>query len=215
VVTKDCSLAKGEAMTQRILILVVLGGLASNVSVGARDAAYSKETRGAENAAVQYLRADLSLRQSYALAADAASTFQKALDGPLNEEDEKLAAAAEEALVEFGHGARAQRCVWDVSLEDGALASTAHRGAIRELVLVSGIRARLRFRANDAEGALEDLLSAMAASRHLTLDGSLASVLIGYRLENSVSNVLARNLHRIAPERLRQLQRDMERLPTG
>ena len=55
----------------------------------------------AENAAVKYLRADAALRQSYALPPDAAAQLLKALDSPLNGEDEKLVAAATDALVEF------------------------------------------------------------------------------------------------------------------
>lgn len=44
---------------------------------------------------------------------------------------------------------------------------------------VSGLRARLRFRDGNAAGATSDLLAAMAAARHLSVDGSLASVLVG------------------------------------
>src|SRR5438046_10601264 len=49
-----------------------------------------------ENAAVKYLRADAALRQSYALSPDAAAKLEKALELPLDGEDEKLVAAAEE-----------------------------------------------------------------------------------------------------------------------
>jgi len=84
-----------------------------------------------ENAAVKYLRADAALRQSYPLAPDAAAKLEKALALPLDGEDEKLVAAAEDALVEFHHGAAIKRCDWVMSVEDGALANTAHRGAIK------------------------------------------------------------------------------------
>src|SRR5437762_12733950 len=83
-----------------------------------------------ENAAVKYLRADAALRQSYALPPDAATELLKALDSPLNGEDEKLIAAAADALVEFHHGADLKRCDWTMSVEDGPLANTAHRGAV-------------------------------------------------------------------------------------
>ena len=116
-----------------------------------------------ENAAVKYLRADASLRQSYALDPDATAKLQKALESPLDSADEKLVAAAEEALLEFHHGATGKRCNWDMSVEDGPLANTAHRGAIMELVSVSGLRARLRFRDEDTPGAMSDALTAMAA----------------------------------------------------
>src|SRR5438309_4720593 len=152
-----------------------------------------------ENAAVKYLRADAALRQSYALAPDAAAKLEKALASPLDEEDEKLVAAPEEPPVEFHHGAASKACDWTMSDEDGALANTAHRGAITELVAVSGLRARLRFRDGNTPGAIDDALAAIAAVRHLSVDGSLASVLFGYKLERTITGVLAQSLLRLSP----------------
>jgi hypothetical protein len=157
---------------------------------------------------VKYLRADASLRQAYALPPDAAEKLQKAVESPLNADDERLVAAADEALVEFRHGATIERCDWLMSAEDGPLASTAHRGAIKELVAVAEIRARLRFRDGD-------VLAAMAAARHLSVDGSLASVLFGYKLENSVTGVLVQNLLRLSPAQLHELSRGLNALPRG
>ena len=158
-----------------------------------------------ENAAVKYLRADAALRQSYALAPDAAARLEKALESPLDVDDEKLVAAAEDALVEFHHGAASKRCDWTMSDEDGALANTAHRGAITELVAVSGLRARLRFRDGNTPGAIDDALAAIAAARHLSVDGSLASVLFAYKLERAITAVLAQSLLRFSPAELNEL----------
>jgi hypothetical protein len=169
----------------------------------------------AENAAVKYLRADASLRQSYPLATDAAGKLQKALESPLDGEEEKLVAAANEALIEFQHGASIKRCDWEMSSEDGALASTAHRGAIIEVASVSGLRARLRFRDGNAAGATSDLLGAMAAARHLSVDGSIASVLFAYKLENTLGGVLTQNLFRLSPAQLRELAINLNGLPKG
>ena len=168
-----------------------------------------------ENAAVKYLRADAALRQSYALAPDAPAKLQKALELPLNVEDEKLVAAAEDALVEFHHGVVIQRCDWSISLEDGPLANTAHRGAIMELVAVSGLRARLRFRDGDTPGAIDDVLAAIAAARHLSVDGSIASVLFAHKLENAIAAVLAQNLHGFSPTQLNELSSKLDALPKG
>lgn len=168
-----------------------------------------------ENAAVKYLRADASLRQSYALPADAVSKLQKSLESPLDKEDEKLVAAADEALVEFHHGAFSTRCDWVMSAQDGPLANTAHRGAIKELVAVAEIRSRLRFRDGDMPGAIDDAVAAMAAARHLSVDGSLASVLFAYKMENSVTGILARNLLRLSSTQLRELEKAINALPSG
>ena len=168
-----------------------------------------------QNAAVKYLRADAALRQSYVLAPDAPAKLQKALESPLDGEAEKLVAAAEDALVEFHHGSDIKRCDWSMSLEDGPLANTAHRGAIMELVAVSGLRARLRFRNGDTSGAMGDVLAAIAAARHLSVDGSLASVLLTYKLENAVTAVLAQNLHGFSPAQLNELTNKLDALPKG
>ena len=169
----------------------------------------------AENAAVKYLRADAALRQSYPLAPDAVTKLERDPESPLSSEDEKLAAAAGYALAEFHHGAAIRQCDWDMSIEDGPFANTAHRVAIRELAAVSTLRARLRFRDGDNPGAMADVLDAMAAARHLSLDGSIASVLISYKLENLLRGVLARNLYRFSPAQLNDLARGLDALPAG
>jgi hypothetical protein len=196
------------------MVLVVLFTMVSSTRLGAQTLPVGNQQH-TENAAVKYLRADASLRQSYALPPDAAEKLQKAVESPLDAEDEKLVAAADEALVELRHGAAIERCDWEMSAEDGPLATTAHRGAIRELVAVAEIRARLRFRDGDAPGATGDVLAAMAAARHLSVDGSLASVLIGYKLENSLTGVLVQNLLRLTPAQLNELASGLNALPRG
>ena len=175
------------------IALVVLFAVFPSFWLGAQTPS-SGDHQSAENAAVKYLRADASLRQSYAFPADAVAELQKSLESPLDVEDEKLVAAADEALVEFHHGAASNRCDWVMSSEDGPLANTAHRGAIKELVAVAEIRSRLRFRDGDIPGAIDDAVAAIAAARHLSIDGSLASVLFAYKIENSVTEIVARNL---------------------
>ena len=55
----------------------------------------------------------------------------------------------------------------------------------------------------------------MAAARHLSQDGSLASVLFAYVLENTLSDILAQNLFRLSSEQLRELAIDISALPSG
>ena len=198
-------------MKVAILVAMVLLS-ASTALVGQSPAG---DQRDLENAAVKYLRADASLRQSYPLAPDAAAGLRKLVESPLDSEDEKLVNAASEALDEFHHGATSKRCDWAMSTEDGALANTAHRGAIMELVYVSGLRARLRFHDDDITGAMSDVLTAMAAARHLSTDGSLASVLFAYRLENTLSGILTQDLHRFSQAQLKELATEIDALPSG
>jgi hypothetical protein len=210
-------LARSECRLLRmktIIVLVALYMICSGHQLDAQNPPVGRE-QNAENAAVKYLRANASLRQSYPLPPDAATKLQKALESPLDIEDEKLVAAASEALVEFHRGATISRCDWVMSVGDGPLANTAHRGAIRELVAVAGIRARQRFRDGDIPGAIDDALAAMAAARHLSTDGSLASVLIAYKIENLVTGVLSQNLLRLSPAQLHEVAKGLNGLPSG
>jgi hypothetical protein len=196
-----------------VILIVVLH---SAESLGTQlPAAANQQQPPAGNAAVKYLRADAALRQSYALAPDAAAKLEKALESPLDADDEKLAAAAGEALVEFHHGASLKECDWALSAEDGPFANTSHRGAIRELVAVAGLRARLRFRDGDSDEAISDALAALAAARHLSVDGTLASVLFAYKLEKAIIGVLAQNLTRLSPVQLKNLANGLDSLPAG
>lgn len=156
-----------------------------------------------------------SLRQAYPLAPEAPAKLEKALEAPLDAEDEKLVAAAEESLVEFNHGSALKRCDWAISSEDGPFANTSHRGAIKELVALSGLRARLRFRDRNVQGAMNDVVAAMTASRHLSIDGSIASVLFAYELENAIAGILARNLDQLSPAQLKELAMSLDGLPAG
>jgi hypothetical protein len=165
------------------------------------------------NAAVQYLRADVALRQKYPLPQEAWVKLEQAVEEPLSAEDEKLVAAASEALAEFQHGARSNLCDWQMSAEDGPSANTSHRGAVIELVAVSVLRARIRLRDGDHNGAIADLLAAYAASRHLSLDGSIASVLIGYKLEREVTSVLQNAIALLTPAELEALESGLAALP--
>ena len=174
---------------------------------------YNSTETSSGNAAVKYLRADAALRQSYPLSPNAAGDLEKALEAPITADEEKMVAAAEEAMVELLHGAETKHCDWMMSHEDGPLTNTSHRGAIREIVAVAGLRARIRFRDGDVGGAMTDVVAAMAAARHLTLDGSITSVLLGNKLEREVSVILAEHLKRLSPPQLSQLSKSIGELP--
>lgn len=168
-----------------------------------------------ENAAVKYLRADVALRQAYPLEPDAAPALEEALRSPLDPRDEKLIAASSEALTEFQHASTLGTCDWELSVSDGPNANTSHRGAIRELVAVAGIRARLRFRERQTKEGLRDWLAAYAAARQLSTDGTIASVLISYKLVRELSDILESELGNLSPSELDLLEDGTRRPPFG
>src|SRR5260370_26359326 len=73
----------------------------------------------------------------------------------------------------------------------------------------------MRFRDGNTTGAMDDALAAMAAARHLYVDGSVAYVLFAYKLENSVTGVLVQNLLRLSPAQLHELASRINGLPSG
>lgn len=191
-------------------------GILFALSVGvAVQAQRSGQVSAEPNAAIKYLRADISLRQSYPLPPEAWIGLEEALKRPLDATDEKMVASAADALNEFAHGANIENCQWDLSAEDGPFANTAHRGAVRELVAVAALRARIRVREGQMTGAIQDLVDGYAAARHLSLDGSLASVLFDYKIENEVTRVLEQALSLMSASEVDDLQSHLSKLPHG
>jgi len=167
------------------------------------------------NAAVKYLRADAALRQSFPLPPNAAAEMEKALETPLTSDEEKMVAAAAEAMVELHHGSELKSCDWAMSQQDGPLTNTSHRGAMREIISLAGLRARMRFRDGDSDGGVNDTLAAIAGARHLSVDGSIASVLISNKIEREITAILALNLQSLSPIQLKRLLTGFDNLPRG
>ena len=67
----------------------------------------------------------------------------------------------------------------------------------------------------NVQGGMSDALAAMTGARHLSMDGSIASVLIAYQLENAIAGVLARNLYQLSPAQLSELAISLDGLPSG
>jgi hypothetical protein len=77
------------------------------------------------------------------------------------------------------------------------------------------LRAHSRFEEGQSARATEDILAAMTLSRHLSLDGSLPSILTRYAIERRVSETLARYLPRLDAGALKDLSKRIGALPDG
>ena len=122
------------------------------------------------------------------------------------------------ASVLIGSGARAQAPpspLTSANYEDGPNADTSHRGAVRELIAVAGLRARLRFRDGQLTHATDDVLAAVMAARHLSVDRSLASVLIAHALELGAASLLAQHIPELPAADLLQMAARLDALPAG
>jgi hypothetical protein len=134
-----------------------------------------------------------------------------ALDRPA----EELVSAAGDALRELHEGAALPQASWNIRYQDGATADMSHRAAVRDLAAVAGLRARIRFRDGQPSGAADDLLAAVTAARHLSVDGSLASALIAHTLEWQATTLLAQHLRALPGADLPGLALRVDALPAS
>jgi hypothetical protein len=64
-------------------------------------------------------------------------------------------------------------------------------------------------------GAIADLVAGLSASHHLSQDGSIASVLFSFRIEDEISEVLSQGLGQMTPLEAHSLQMGLSNLPKG
>jgi hypothetical protein len=165
------------------------------------------------NAALNYFRAYAALHQAVNLPPELPALLEKYETVPLDQQVSTLILAAEDALREMHHGANLRQCEWKVSVQDGMVADTSHRGVARELVALAGLRARLRFSVGKSSEAVDDLLTAITLARHLSVDGSLTSALVAYTLERGPVNILARHLPQLNSSQIEQVKSRYNSLP--
>jgi hypothetical protein len=185
------------------------------VLAGIDQSAPLREGDAAANAALRYFRAYASLQQSRPPAIDMTALLGKYQTVPLDARAQELVDAGEGALRELCHGAALPQCVWALSVEDGLTADTSHRGVAGTLTALACLRARLRFQKGQSTDAVDDLLDAMTLTRHLSLDGTLASPLKAHTMEQGPATLLARNLPCLAPAELTRLGGRLDTLPAG
>ena len=167
------------------------------------------------NAALLYLRADVSLRQSFDLPRDGWNKLESELEKPLDSSVEEMLTKSQNALREFAHARDSKSCDWQISAQDGPLAATEHRGAVREVAALALLRARVRFQRGERMSALNDALGAYKSARDLSTDGSIASVLISYIVERESRSVLADHLSSLDEKERTELESQLTVLPKG
>lgn len=112
-------------------------------------------------------------------------------------------------------GAALPRCDWAIGFDEGIAQLLPQNDGALVLTALSCLRARIRFEeAHDAE-AVADLLEALTLARHVSVDGYLVSVLIGYRIEERTGRVLAAHLPELPPGMLKDLKARLGALPPG
>jgi hypothetical protein len=165
------------------------------------------------NAALRYWRAFAAAR--FAGVGGDRPLPEDARAAPLDARTRELVAAGADALGELRGGAAVPVCAWGVRFEEGPDTPMDHRKAMRELVTLACLRARLHFKDGRPGEAVDDLLAAMTLTRHLSTDGSIASIFIGHTAERVPVGILARHLPGLDAAAFAGLARRLEALPPG
>jgi hypothetical protein len=135
---------------------------------------------------------------------------------PLDGHAKELVTKAYYALQKMHRGAALPRCDWAIGWEEEGLNNLLpHAQASRVLGSLACLRARLRFEEGRNGEAIEDLIAAMTLGRHVSLDGSLVTILLGYQIEHQMSETLALHLPNLDAKTVKALKKRLDALPHG
>jgi hypothetical protein len=135
---------------------------------------------------------------------------------PLDDHARELVTRSDYALRMMYQGAALPRCDWGIDWEAGGVeVLLPQMNAARVLTTLAALRARLRFEAGHNAEAVADLVAALTLGRHVSLDGSLIGVLVGYSIEARMGEVLALYLPRLNAATIEDLRKRLDALPPG
>jgi hypothetical protein len=163
------------------------------------------------NAALKYWQAFAQLPKF--TDAEQTKLLAECLTMPLDAHAREIVTKAEYALRMMHRGAALPRCAWGIGYEDGIDVLIPHAQASRVLSSIACLHARLRFDEGQNAEAIEDIVSSMTLGRHVSLDGTLISVLVGYSIENRTSEALALYLPRLNAGTIKGLKTRLDALP--
>jgi hypothetical protein len=165
------------------------------------------------NAALKYWQAFATLPRL--TAAEQKKLIAEELSRPLDAQERKLLSRAQYALDMMQRGAALRRCDWGLGYEEGVETLLPHAKASRVLSALACLRARLRFEEGKSAAALDDAVAALTLSRHVSQNGLLISILVGYSIERRMSEVLALYLPRLNAKTIKGLKKRLDALPPG
>ncbi len=120
------------------------------------------------------------------------------------------------ALRCMARGAALLHCNWAIDWKaEGIDALLPQLNAARVLSTLACLRARMRFEEGRSAEAIDDVVAALALGRHASRDGSLIGILVGYNIENRVSDALALYLANLNAATAKDLKKRLDALPVG
>ena len=122
--------------------------------------------------------------------------------------------AADYSLRVLHHAAAIEECDWGIDMRaEGAETILPHLHEARTLSLLALLRARVRFAAGETNDAVGDLIATATLGRHITQDGTIIGVLLGYQIEERAYGVLCGWLRQLDNQALNLLRQSLDRLP--
>jgi hypothetical protein len=189
------------------LALTVLALLLSSTPVEA-------EPDAGVNAALKYWQAFTTLPSFTAAEQD--KLMAECESVPLDAQVRGMVAGAKYSLEMMHRGAALPRCEWAIGWADeGLFNRLPYLDGARQLSWLACLRARMQFEEGRSLEAANDILAAMTLSRHISLDGSLPSILTGHAIERRLSEILARYLPRLNAGTLKDVKKRLAALPAG
>ena len=137
----------------------------------------------------------------------------ESLTMPLDAHAREIVTKADYALRMMHRAAALPHCDWGIGYEDGIDILLPHAQAARTLSTLACLRARIRFEDGHNAEAIEDIVDAMTLGRHVSLDGSLITVLVNYAIEHRTSETLALYLPKLNAEMIKSLKTRLGALP--
>jgi len=132
---------------------------------------------------------------------------------PLDARAREIVTRADYALRMMHRAAALPHCDWGLGYEDGIELLLPHAQAARTLSTLACLRARIRFEDGHNADAIEDVVDAMTLGRHVSMDGSLITVLINYAIEHRTGETLALYLPKLNAEVIKVLKTRLDALP--
>ena len=110
---------------------------------------------------------------------------------PLDAHARDLVAKADYALRMMHRASALTHCDWGLGYEDGIEILLPHAQAARTLSTFACLRARIRFEDGHNADAIDDIADAMTVGRHVSMDGTLITVLVNYAIEYRAGETVA------------------------
>ena len=137
----------------------------------------------------------------------------EALTMPLDAQAREIVNKAEYSLRMMHRAALMPHCSWGLTYEDGINALLPHAQPSRVMSSLACLRARLRFSEGRKAEAIDDLIDGMTLGRHISLDGTMIAVLVGYNIEHRMIETLAIQLPRLDASTIKALKKRVDALP--